>query len=234
MSTTTQNKPEVIKFHSPQQITSSELLSFTSKYLGSLVELKEYISSNLNKEIKLKFSRMKHDGFFKEIQEVTGQVTDIQENRFTFLSTYNISGEYETDGLTPNIIRTDNILGVLPIFGYIQLNGILKINKINQNGYDRFLKRLKNELRVVAGTERHVEIEINEEIIDATILEVNQSNLLITQYRKHSKATNPDGSYVTVTLAKQIYNLLFIEKDDFVKKVVIYPNNIYFNLHDEG
>jgi len=233
MSTVTQNQPEIIKFYSPKQITSSELLSFTSKYLHSLEGFRKHLNENLGREITLNFTRINEDGSLQEIREFSGTIKDIEENQFTFLSFYNLSGEYESDQLIKNIIRTDNVLGIIPIWGKMELSEILKINRFKDQGYNDFLNKIKKSLRKFIGTQRHVEIELNEHILDAIILEVNKSNLLVTIHREYSKRTNPDGSYQTVILGKRVGNLLFIRKNDFVKKVTIYSGDININPFDE-
>lgn len=233
MSTATQTKSRVIEFSPATNIQNLALLGFTKKYVTFLKYFKEYLKSNSGKFIKLKFTRMNENGFLNQIIEAEGYIQNVEETQFTFCSSYNLSGKCFSDDGVENIIRTDNVLGVIPVGEGIQLHEILEIDKVNHKDYNAFLKTVKKALIPCIGTKRHVEIHTSLYVIDATILEVNKSNLLIDQKRKYSKKKYFQKKWEFVDLIPQTYNLLFITKNDFAKKVIIYDSDLYINPYDE-
>lgn len=228
------NKTQSLSFVSAKDINASELVTFSKEYLNMVKIMLEYFKNNTS--TSLLFTRLQENGNFKVPIIYQGFVEEIKDNYFTFLNNYNISSFTETDDLIKNVIRVDNVLGIIPILPKFEGIKILERNHTNQAfKYFRFLVKIKNELKnlILYTTNHYVDLIYKNKVIECEILEINNSNLLISQKRMYNPELE-NGMYKFVDLIPQVKNILFIERDDFLRGVILHPNEILeINPYDE-
>lgn len=222
-----------LSFHKRTDITN--LITFSHFYEEMLPVLKKYTKENKGKSITLEFTRINEDGTLQEPRNYTGVVSKLEENYFIFTTNHHISIFTESDDLVDNIIRTDSVLGIIPIMPNFETKKILTRNKNEiSKEYFSFLAQVRRALKDTLGVEHSVELCFNNFTIECEILEVNKSNIKIYQKRRHSTKRDKDGKYIFVDIVPQKKFILFLEKEDALLSVNIdFKTNLKINPHDE-
>lgn len=223
-------------FNFTEDINSMDLVNFSKNYLDMLKLMYKDLKENKNRTISLFFTRIQENGALKDPKIYTGLIEEVKENSFNFSNNYYMSTFSQTDYLVTNLIRTDNLLGVIPILPEYKDIKIFDRNHTNfAMKYFRFLVNIKKELKnlILYSKNHYVELIFQNKIIECEILEINNSNLLINQKREYS-AELENGKYKFVDSRPQTKNILFIEREDFLKSVILHPNtNLKINPYDE-
>lgn len=220
-----------------KNIRVPELIAFSEEYTKMIINLLEHLQKNEGKNTNLSFTRVEENGILHKIQSYAGLVKDVKSNSFTFLTNYHISNFSQSDDLVENQIRTDNILGIIPVLpGSEHIRIFTKGHNGLANQYFRFLVQVKNELKnLILNTNHYVKLDYGKFILEGVILEVNNSNILIQQKRMYNPEIDKNtGKYKFLDLVPQTKNVLFIERNDALKNIEIYPDsNLHINPYDE-
>ncbi len=220
-----------------ENIRVTELIAFSEEYTKMIINLFAHLQKNEGKNTTLSFTRVEENGILHKIQSYAGLVKDVKNNSFTFLTNYHISNFSQSDDLVENQIRTDNILGIIPVLpGSENIRIFTRGHNEIANQYFRFLVQVKNELKNLTLNKNHyVKLDYGNFILEGTILEVNNSNILLKQKRMYNPETDKNtGKYKFVDLIPQTKNVLFIERDGALKHIEIYPDyDLYINPHDD-
>ena len=149
-----------LSFHKRTDITN--LITFSHFYEEMLPVLKKYTEENKGKSITLEFTRINEDGTLQEPRNYTGVVSKLEENYFIFTTNHHISIFTESDDLVDNIIRTDSVLGIIPIMPNFETKKILTRNKNEiSKEYFSFLAQARRALKDTLGVEHSVELCFN-------------------------------------------------------------------------
>ncbi|MFA7285599.1 MAG: hypothetical protein WC011_01990 [Candidatus Paceibacterota bacterium] len=168
----------------------------------------------------------------EDLGDFFGIPNNITEKSFDFTSGRIISLKMYSDNDFINHIRFDNILGVIPSLGIIRSDQIIETRNTElAQKYFSFKEDVIQTLKtfIEKHKDHHIKIFLsNNYVIEGEVLEINKSNLLILMSRKRTEDFN------TVILGVSNENVYFIEKDYFIKKILIFPSKETFGLHDDG
>lgn len=231
-------KAEVLVFNFPQhtQIEKpSDLLTFSDLYKKEIVEVKKYLKLRESRWASLFFTRVLPNGQLEELKEHGGVPKNIKEDGFDFVNGFNLSLNMQTEEATINHIRFDNILGILPGLGTTPVNQIFEFqkNEIVQE-YLLFLEQFKESMKELMEKNHHVKIFLSSNmVIEAEVLEINKSNLLIKNLRSRLDELDDKGHYVHVDTRPIKKTLYFIEIENFIHKIEIYPWKLKISPFDD-
>lgn len=235
METLIANSKKILIFDSKTNLLTSDLISLTKNYSTHTSDYLKKIKENGERIFELTVTRVTEEGSLKEPKTYKGFLTEIKENEFIFTTNFDLNTGSQYEDLKDWVVRTDNVLGIIPLFKKKDTKNIIQYNRSKTSlKYFSFLRKLKKELRDVLSAKHYIEIFFRDHIIECELLEVNKSNLLIKQLRMYNpEIDNKTGKYKFVDLAPQTKNILFVERNDFVKKVVIHNHKLKINPHDE-
>lgn len=218
----------------------AELMTFSKEYTEHIILLKNYIAKNINKNINLLIARMNTDGELGEMMEFSGLAKELNGNLITIESAKDPVTRILSDELHNYVIRTDNVLGVLPFLpSGRDINPFISAENESSLTFLDFLTRSRNLLKTCLGQTHHVELifetKINgkkgEEIFECEIQKVNKSNVEINQIKKGLYING--GSSITVGSFDNI--VPFRTDTKFLKKITIYyGSKLKVDPYDDG
>jgi hypothetical protein len=238
METSTVLSYNPVAFSEFKSVEPSDLTSFTPAYLDHIPELRKYLVSSFNKApIRLLLKRIEGNSFIEKI--VTGTVVSLSENQFVFKTKEDLNNQYEHT--TSIVIRTDSVLGVIPLLPSAKDISIATISP-DFKRYLRVVAQMRQLLISCEGTEKIVRIDYrfdknnlvkrngNYHVL-CQIKKVNKSNIEYLQLRA-SAYINDDQRIVELGAHDKIAR--FISPDCYISSVQIFADESYqFNFHDD-
>jgi len=213
-------EPVVVEYSSFYLTKINDLISLTSEYRERYVpELLEHLKKHYN--VSILFKRM---GYKQKI--LSGRCENITETGFTFITNESFDSETISEEEIAHYVRFDNALGWVP---FKQTDLAEKTepweNPVSEKTKAFFasLAKMKPLFRECLECPHKTTISLRfkenkKEIVDCKILEVNESNVVIEQYR--STTTNEKGTS-SYTLGKLNKVVLYVGPEYYLQKTEV-------------
>lgn len=222
------------------EIHPSDLVTFSPEYMEHIILLKDYFSKNIGKVANILVARMENNGEVVFKKKYSGLIKSVAGNLITVESAKDPASGMLHDELQEFVIRTDNVLGLLPFLASGRnINPFIDSeNEISLDFLD-FIKRSRNLLKTCLEQVHYVELifhtEMNgisgNEIVECEIKHVNKSNLEVNQIKKILHANG--GKSITLGNFQTV--LPFRTDTRFLKKIIIhYGSKLKINPYDDG
>lgn len=228
-------------FEGFETVEPKDLISFHLDYLYHREEVQKYLFRAFKKKgpIKLLLKRINSDGSFQE-KIVSGTVKKIEGIQFEFHTKEDINNKY--DHTVPILLRTDNILGNIPLLP--SATGI-KIANVSDTffPFTEALEQMKQVLENCVGIKHSawINFRFDEEhpverngnyTVACQIKKVNKSNVEYTQF-KASAYVSHEERISTIGPFEKISR--FVSPDCYISGVFVeYGIEHEIDLYDNG